>query len=82
MAGLNCSCDVNGHGAWTCWAYEALTKPDAGWAPPPTGCPIIAAAFTTEVVNHEYLYIQCYSFVVFMTRLSQVQNICEYISLS
>lgn len=55
------------------------TKPDAGWAPPPTGCPIIVAAFTTEVVNHEYLYIQCYSFVVFMTRLSQVQNICEYI---
>lgn len=82
MAGLNCSCGVSGHGAWTCWAYEALTKPSAGWAPPPTGCPIIAAAFTAEVVNHEDLYIQCYSFVVFMTRLSQVQNICEYISLS
>ena len=80
MAGFNCSCDVSGHGVGALWACEALTKLSASWGPHPIGCPIIAAAFTTEVVNHEYLYIQCYSFVVVMTRLSQVQNICEYMS--
>ena len=82
MAGFNYLCDVSGLGVWTSWARSALTKLRASWGLHPIGSPDIAASFSTKIVNHEYLYIQCYSFVVFMTILSQVQNICKYISLS